>query len=161
MPKPIWIMLIVVFIALDQVSKYLCETLLPLHHAIPLIPTIDLFRTYNYGVAFSMLSFLNGWPLNLITIAIIGFIIWLWRSVKPDRQLSLLGYSLIIGGAIGNVIDRIRLGKVVDMILFHIESLNFQFAVFNVADAFITMGAAAIILDEFLYWRREKSTKAT
>lgn len=158
MNRILWFTFVVILIAIDQYSKYLTETTLPLQQPIPFLPYIDLFRTYNYGVAFSMLSFLNGWPLNLLTCAIILFILWLWNSLDKGQRLASFGYAMIVGGAIGNLIDRVNLGKVVDMILFHIESLNFYFAVFNLADTFISIGAAAIILDEILKWRSSKNT---
>ena len=153
-----WIFIIAVLIAIDQVTKYLTEAHLPLQQVVELVPTLSLYRTYNYGIAFSLFSGLNGWPLNLLTFAIIGFVFWLWRGLEPGRWLSSAGFALIIGGALGNVIDRVRIGKVVDMILFHIESLNFSFAVFNVADTFITVGAGIIILDEIINWRSKNST---
>jgi signal peptidase II len=96
-----------------------------------------------------------------MTVAIIGFVFWLWRGLEPDRNLSELGYGLIIGGAIGNLIDRAWLGKVVDMILFHIDSLDFRFAVFNLADTFITIGAMAIILDEIIIWQKARKANKT
>jgi len=137
---------------IDQISKILSQSYLTLQEPVSIIPFWSLYLTYNYGVAFSMLSFLNGWPLSILTIGIIAFVFWLWRGLEPDRWILGLGYALVIGGAVGNLIDRIRLGKVVDMILFHTD--NWSFAVFNVADSFISIGAAAIILDEYLQWRR-------
>ena len=151
-----WIVVILALIGVDQLTKILTEAYLPLQQPIEILPTLSLYRTYNYGIAFSLLSNLSGWPLNILTFGIIAFVLWLWWGLDKGRWLSSFGFALIIGGAIGNVIDRVRLGKVVDMILFQIESLNFSFAVFNVADTFITIGAAIIILDEFIIWRASK-----
>lgn len=156
-----WSLLIIILVVVDQLSKWMVETMLPLQQQIEVIPFFSLFRTYNYGVAFSFLDGLGQWPLVGMTIAIIGFVIWLWRGLEKDRSLSAFGYALIIGGAIGNLIDRIWLGKVVDMILFHIDSLDFRFAVFNLADTFITIGAMAIILDEVLIWYRARQESKT
>lgn len=156
MKKIRWTVLIVLLVVIDQLSKWMVETSLPLQQQIELIPYLSLFRTYNYGVAFSLLDGLGQWPLVIMTTLIIGFVFWLWRGLEPYRVLSSLGYALIIGGAIGNLIDRVVLGKVVDMILFHIDSLGFKFAVFNLADTFITMGAIAIIVDEFLVWKNSR-----
>ena len=97
---------------------------------------------------------MSHWFLVAMTLAIMGFVLWLWRNLEPGRNLSALGYALVLGGATGNLIDRIWLGKVIDMISFHIDSIGFQFAIFNLADTFITLGAAAIIVDEFLLWRK-------
>lgn len=151
-----WTLLIVILVMVDQITKWLVETTLPLQQQVEVIPFFSLFRTYNYGVAFSFLDGLGPWPLVIMTLVIIGFILWLWRGMEENRMLSEFGYALILGGAIGNVIDRAWLGKVVDMILFHIDSLNFRFAVFNLADTFITIGAAAIILDEFRTWQKTR-----
>lgn len=156
-----WTLLIIILVMVDQISKWMVETMLPLQQQIDLVPFLSLFRTYNFGVAFSFLDGLGQWPLVAMTAAIIGFVFWLWRGVEPDRSFSEFGYALIIGGAIGNLIDRIWLGKVVDMILFHIDSLDFRFAVFNLADTFITIGAMAIILDEIMTWQKARKLNKT
>lgn len=156
-----WMLLIIILVMIDQTSKWMVETMLPLQQQIEVIPFFSLFRTYNFGVAFSFLDGLGQWPLVIMTVAIIGFVFWLWRGLEPDRNLSELGYGLIIGGAIGNLIDRAWLGKVVDMILFHIDSLDFRFAVFNLADTFITIGAMAIILDEIIIWQKARKANKT
>ncbi len=152
-----WTLIIIVLVLLDQLSKWMVETMLPLQQQIEVVPFFSLFRTYNYGVAFSLLEGLGQWPLVIMTALIIGFVIWLWRGLGTNRILSEFGYAFVIGGAIGNLIDRAFLGKVIDMILFHIDSLEFRFAVFNLADTFITIGAMAIILDEILIWRRTRN----
>ena len=155
--KIYWTLIVIVLVLMDQVSKWMVETMLPFQQQVELVPLLSLFRTYNYGVAFSLLEGFGQWPLVTMTILIIGFVIWLWKGLEPNRMLSEFGYAFVIGGAIGNLIDRAWLGKVVDMILFHIDSLDFRFAVFNLADTFITIGAIAIILDEVLIWRRARN----
>ncbi|MEO0327190.1 MAG: signal peptidase II [Pseudomonadota bacterium] len=151
-----WASLIGILIIFDQVSKYMVETMLPLQRDIPLLPFLSLYRTYNEGVAFSAFSNLGPWPLIILTSVIILFILWLWRGLPPGRWISSFGYALVLAGAIGNLIDRVRLGKVIDMIFFHIDQIGFYFAVFNLADTFITLGAVAIIIDEFIQWRNSK-----
>lgn len=150
--------IITVSVALDQALKFWVETNMAYQERIELLPVFSLFRTHNEGIAFSMLTNLGPWMLVALAVAVIGFVLWLWRSNPPERWLSHLGFGLIIGGAIGNIIDRALLGYVVDMFLFSLES--WSFAVFNLADAFITIGAAAVILDEFLSWRAQKSIDA-
>lgn len=154
-----WTAIVSLAIVLDQFSKWLTETMLPLQQQIPVIPFLSLYRTYNEGVAFSFLSGMSHYILIAMTVVIIAFVLWLWRNLEADRFISAFGYALVIGGAIGNLIDRIWLGKVIDMIFFHIDSIGFQFAIFNLADTFITLGAAAIILDEFLLWKRSRNQK--
>jgi signal peptidase II len=84
----------------------------------------------------------------LLTLCISVFIIWLWSKSEPHQRWARLGYACVLGGAAGNLIDRVVLGHVVDFILVHTQS--WSFAVFNFADSFITIGAALIILDEVL-----------
>lgn len=157
MRKTFWVTFIVAIVMIDQLSKWLTETFLPLQELVDVLPFLGLYRTYNYGVAFSMLSGFGRWPLVLMTVAIMGFVIWLWRSLPDQRYMSELGFALVLGGALGNLIDRIGLGYVVDMIFFHLPQIDFQFAVFNLADTFITLGAFAIIIDEVMVWRQSRS----
>lgn len=159
MTKAFWTILIVAFVLVDQLSKWMVETYLPFQQLVEMLPFLSLYRTYNYGVAFSLLADFGRWPLVILTLGIIIFVVWLWRALEENRFLSELGYALVLGGAIGNLIDRAGLGYVIDMIFFHIDQLNFRFAVFNLADTFITLGAIAIILDEFLHWRRRQPIK--
>ena len=141
-------------VALDQWIKYLVETRLPMHEPLGILPFFSLFRTHNTGIAFSMFSDLGSAGLVVITLAVIGFVGWIaWRT-DPGQMLARFGFALVIGGAIGNLIDRVWLGYVVDYLLFHLPT--WSFAVFNLADAFISVGAAAVILDEFLVWRRSR-----
>lgn len=150
------IFLALVSIALDQLSKFLTEQYLPVHQEVSLLPVLGLFRTYNTGISFSFFAGANSAVLIGITVCIIAFLLWLWRNLEKDRFLSSIGYALILGGAIGNLIDRIWLGKVIDMIYFHIDAIDFHFAVFNLADTFITLGAIAILADEVLHWRKQE-----
>ncbi len=139
-------------IILDQWIKYLVETQLAMHERIEVLPFLSWFRTHNTGIAFSMFSDSGSVGLIVVTLAVIGFVGWIAVRSDPDQHMARLGFALILGGAIGNLIDRVWLGYVVDYVLFHLP--NWSFAVFNLADAFISVGAAMIILDEFLVWRR-------
>lgn len=143
---------IAVFIALalaaDQLIKYLVEAYLPFNEAVPVVPMLALYRTYNYGVAFSMLSGMEGWFIVGMRLIVVAFVLWLWRRTPKDRFFAHFGYALIIAGALGNLVDRLLFGYVIDYILFYTET--WSFAVFNLADTFITLGAGAIILDELL-----------
>ncbi len=109
---------------------------------------LALYRTYNYGVAFSMLSGMEGWFIVGMRLVVVAFVLWLWRRTPKDRFFAHFGYALIIAGALGNLVDRLIFGYVIDYILFHTQT--WSFAVFNLADSFITVGAGAIILDELL-----------
>jgi signal peptidase II len=141
-------------VVLDQLVKWLVETRLVMHQAVELLPFLALYRTYNTGVAFSMFSWIDDWGLALLSVVITGFVLYLaWRT-EPHQVLSRIGFALIVGGAIGNLIDRTVHGHVIDYILFHTPV--WSFAVFNLADMAISVGAAAVILDELLGWRAAK-----
>ena len=148
---PGFIIGLIAAVALDQFIKYLVEKGLPMHERVDLIPVLSLFRTYNDGIAFSMLAGLGDTGLALIAGAVTIFVLFLRARTDANRHFAHWGYCMIIGGAIGNLIDRVWHGYVIDYILFHTES--WSFAVFNLADAFISVGAAFIVLDEFLDWR--------
>lgn len=155
-PLPI-ALFIVIAVAADQVLKYLVEAFLPFQQAVPVMPMLALYRTYNYGVAFSMLSGMEGWFIVGMRLAVVAFVLWLWRRTPPHRFFAHLGYAMIIAGALGNLVDRLLFGYVIDYVLFHTAS--WSFAVFNLADSFITVGAGAIILDELLQAKRDRSLK--
>jgi len=155
-PVPILIF-IVVAVILDQAVKIMVDNWLPLQvdRPVPFIPMLSLYRTYNLGVAFSMLSGMDGWFIVGMRLVIVAFVLWLWRHTPNYRWLAHLGFALIIAGALGNLIDRFLYGHVIDYILFHTET--WSFAVFNLADSFITVGAACVILDELLMPKKAKA----
>jgi signal peptidase II len=140
-------------VALDQWIKWLVETSLPMHEKIDVLPFLALYRTYNTGVAFSMFSWVGDRGLMLVSIAVIGFVLWLAARSEPGHWLARIGFALIVSGAVGNIIDRAVFGHVIDYILFHTPV--WSFAVFNLADAFISVGAVAVVLQELLIWREE------
>lgn len=139
-------------VALDQAIKYLVETRLDMHTQVDVLPFLALYRTHNTGIAFSMFSDLGSFGLIAITLGVVGLVTWIASRTEPSQRLSRLGFTLIIGGALGNLIDRVWHGYVIDYVLFHLPS--WSFAIFNLADAFITIGAVLVILDEFIAWRR-------
>ncbi len=146
-----------VLIVMDQYVKWLVETHLPFQQAIDVVPFFSLYRTWNQGIAFSMLWGLNDLALIAITLAITAFVVWLASRTPVDKTSARIGFALIVAGAIGNLIDRIVFGHVVDYILFHTQT--WAFAVFNLADAFISVGAALIILQELLDWYRSRGSQ--
>jgi len=146
--------IVLIAVILDQLIKYLVETMLPMHELVPVIPMLGLYRTFNLGVAFSMLSGMDGWFIVGMRLIIVGFVLWMWRRTDPTHQFAHLGYAFIIAGAIGNIIDRYVYGHVVDYILFYTST--WSFAVFNLADSFITVGAGLVILQEFVASRKKQ-----
>lgn len=150
-------LVVVLAVLCDQIIKYLVETRMGYGQQIDILPFLALFRTHNEGIAFSMLAGLHDFGLIAITVAVIAFVLYLWWTNAPGRVFARYGFALVVGGAIGNLIDRMMLGYVVDYVLFHLPT--WSFAVFNLADAFITVGAGLIILEEFLGWRRERAAR--
>jgi len=142
-------------VVLDQIVKRMVDAWLPYREMVPVVPMLALYRTYNRGIAFSFLTGSSIWALIALTICVVAFVLYLRHRTMAQRWLSHLGYALIIGGAIGNLIDRAVLGYVVDYVLFHTQT--WSFAVFNLADSFITVGAAAVILDELFGMRARES----
>ena len=138
-----------VAIGIDLLVKNWVETSLPFHEQVPVMPFLSWFRTWNEGIAFSFLTFLDDRVLVAITVAIILFVLWLWRQTPKYRWLSQVGFALVFGGAIGNLVDRVFLGHVIDFIMVHTDT--WSFAIFNLADSFISVGAACIVLDEVLH----------
>lgn len=139
--------LVVAAVALDQWIKQLVEATLPMQQPIEVLPFLALYRTYNTGVAFSMFTWIGDKGLIVVSLAVIAFVLYLASRTPSGHPLARIGFALIIGGAVGNIIDRSIFGHVIDYILFHTPF--WSFAVFNLADAFITVGAVFVIADEF------------
>jgi len=135
-------------IGLDQWSKALVLADWPeaRQAPVPVIPTIDLAINWNHGVSFSMGNNLGGADkfifVGLSLLVTAGLLVWMFRGVKP---LVLTALGMIVGGALGNSLDRIRFGAVEDFIYFHVGS--FQWPVFNLADSAICLGAGLMIFD--------------
>ena len=144
----IWLILSAVVIALDQLSKAWVLAKLPEYTAIPVIDGFwNWYRTYNTGAAFSFLSDAGGWQIwffTILAVAISGLLgFWLSRTARGDwRQAA--PYALVIGGALGNVIDRLIHGHVIDFIQWHWR--EHYWPAFNLADSAIVAGAIGIAL---------------
>jgi signal peptidase II len=150
--------LIIFALILDQVTKIAVDHYLPFQQAVNLLPVLSLYRTYNTGVAFSMFADSSGYIIVGIRLAIVAFVVWLWMRAEANRVLLHLGFVLVVAGAIGNLADRFLYGHVIDFILFHVG--GWSFAVFNLADSFITIGAIAIGIDEIFGQPSEKDIKS-
>lgn len=151
--------LTVVVIVLDQVTKQLVVRHLNWFDVVPVVPHFNLVHLKNTGAAFSMLS--NAPPAFFVLLGTgvsIGILWWLRRNPRGQTLLAT-ALSLIMGGALGNVIDRVTRGHVVDFVDFYVG--NWHFAAFNVADTAISIGTACLILDMFLDWRRTRKLEAS
>ena len=138
-------------IAIDQAVKWLVEARLTFEELVPVLPFLGLYRTWNLGVAFSSLAGFGPPALIGMTVLIIAFVCWLWSRAGEEKVYARLGFALIVSGAIGNLIDRVFYGHVIDYILFHTPV--WSFAVFNIADILISFGAFFILVQEFADWR--------
>lgn len=142
-----WLALAGAIVAVDQLSKYAAVHYLAGNKAITVTSFFNLALVYNTGAAFSFLSDAAGWQrLFFMAIAAIAsvWIVFLLRKY-PHQRLFALALSLVLAGAIGNLIDRIRVGAVIDFLDFH--ALGYHWPAFNVADSAITCGAALLIWD--------------
>jgi len=131
----------------DQLTKYLASTHLQYEHPLPLTPFLDLYLVHNRGAAFSFLSNADFWGRwFLLTIStVVSTLIALWWLPQQTRRFAQAGMTLILGGALGNLLDRAWLGHVIDFISLHYH--YHYFPAFNLADSAITTGAALLALD--------------
>jgi|TARA_B110000259_G_C13959225_1_gene379944 signal peptidase II len=145
----------ILILVLDQATKLLVESYIPFETYISISPFFKLVNFHNSGAAFSFLHNSGGWQryfLIFITlIAIIWIISMLNKNKNKNKPIISLGLLLILGGALGNLIDRIRLGYVIDFIYLHINS--WYWPAFNIADSAICVGAGFLFYD--MYKRRD------
>ena len=144
-----WLALAALVAALDQLSKFAITRILTVGGNIELAPFFNLVLVHNRGAAFSLLSNASGWQREFfIAIAVIAsvWVVYLLRR-HPRETRFCLALSLILGGAIGNVIDRVLFGAVIDFLDFHVA--GYHWPAFNLADSAITCGAALLIWDGF------------
>jgi signal peptidase II len=154
----LWISLFVIVI--DQLSRLWIERSMVLGESFAVLPVLDIVRAHNSGAAFSFLADAGGWQrwaFSLLAVGVsIALVFWLRKLALATHSLLAAGLVLILGGAVGNVIDRIEHGYVVDFVHAHWGAA--YFAAFNVADAAISIGAALVILDAVLEGRRARRT---
>jgi len=152
-----WFLLALAVVALDQYSKGLATQYLDYARPVRLLAWFDLTLHHNTGAAFSFLRDAGGWQRWMFTgIAVVvsgALSAWLYRAPRGQWLLGL-ALGLILGGAMGNLWDRLAQGYVVDFISWHWQ--DWYFPTFNLADSAITAGAACMVLDSFVQWRRER-----
>jgi signal peptidase II len=154
-----WLWLVLPLIAMDQVSKYFVTLNLLEYERVNLLPVFDLVRFHNTGAAFSLLANAGGWQhwfFSTIAVVVSCGILWyLWRLPERGCRALSAGLALILSGAIGNLIDRLMYGYVVDFILVYYE--QWSWPAFNVADSSITVGVALVIIDSLFFERKRRS----
>jgi len=152
----LWLGIALLVLLLDQLTKLLIVGSMSLDDSQTVTTFFNLVRVHNSGAAFSMLSNASGWQRWLFTgigIAAALFILWMLKS-HAGQKLFSFALACILGGAIGNVIDRSLYGYVVDFLDFH--HAGWHFPAFNIADSAITIGAVCLVLDELLRVRRSR-----
>lgn len=155
-----FLILSLILIVADQATKIWIINSLALYQDVNVLPIFDITHVRNYGAAFSFLSDAGGWQRYFFTIIaiVISVLLIFWMYQTPTQQkLLLTSYALILSGAIGNVMDRINYGYVVDFLHFYYQ--NWHFPAFNVADIAISIGAFLMILD--VYFDHKKQAQVT
>lgn len=156
-----WLGLAALVVALDQLVKRWVISALSLGEEVSVLPFLSWVRWHNEGAAFSILSDAAGWQrwfFIVLAVAFVAFIVYELRRLPADQRLMGWVYGLIVGGAVGNLIDRVLYGHVVDFVLLHWQS--YYFPAFNVADAALSIGAALWIGAMFLEYRRERRSQS-
>jgi signal peptidase II len=160
--KHTWLLLgiaLVVFFA-DQITKLWITNHYQYGASEAITSFFNLVRVHNFGAAFSLLNNEGGWQrwgFSIFAI-IVSLVILVWITrLSPQQKLEGLALALILGGALGNLYDRITLGYVVDFLDFHWSSRHFP--AFNIADSAISIGAVLILIDSFLNWPEDDSTR--
>lgn len=151
-----WLSLAAVVLLADQATKWLVLQTMPLGEVIPITGFFNLVHVRNPGAAFSFLADAGGWQRWLFTLFALGvsaLLIFMMRRA-PEQRLFCFAAALVIGGAIGNLIDRLVFGEVIDFLDFHWQ--GWHWPAFNIADSGITVGAFLIIADEFLRMRKPR-----
>jgi signal peptidase II len=154
-----WLWISLLLIVVDQLSKLWIERTMELGDTFAVLPVLDIVRAHNTGAAFSFMAGAGGWQRWAFSVLAVGvsiaLVFWLRKLALATHSLLVFGLSLILGGAIGNVIDRIEHGYVIDFVHAHWGAA--YFAAFNVADAAISIGAVLVIFDALLEGRRKQS----
>ncbi len=156
----LWLALACLCIAVDQYTKHIASLYLVYNQPVPVVPFLNWTLLHNFGAAFSFLSDAGGWQrfffAGLAGVVSVVLTVWLLRLPTVLRILPL-AIALILGGAVGNLIDRVTLGYVVDFI--HVYYQNHNFPAFNIADSAITVGTILLIIDTF-FLEKHRAVKA-
>ncbi|MBT8084272.1 MAG: lipoprotein signal peptidase [Woeseia sp.] len=155
-----WMILAAVVLIADQLTKWLILEHVPLFSKISVLPFLNITHQENPGAAFSFLANAGGWQrwfftglASIVSLFIAG---WLWQLRRERQTVLPLGLALVLGGAVGNLVDRLHLGHVIDFIQVLIA--GWPFPSFNVADAAISVGAAFLIIDALFLTGRETTS---
>lgn len=157
-----WLWLAAIFLVLDQVTKLYVAANFSLYESINVMPMFNLTYVHNEGAAFSFLSEAGGWQrwfFTIIAVTISGILLYWLRALHAHEKLMSIAYSLVLSGAIGNLIDRVSYGYVIDFLDIYYN--NYHWPAFNIADAAICVGAVLIIYDAFTTKEGENKAEET
>ena len=157
----LWVTIFIIFS--DQLTKWMAEASLE-DVGVPyaIVSHLNMTLSYNTGAAFSFLANQGGWQrwfFAILAIAVCLFILQWMRKLKEDETWTAIGLALVLGGAVGNLVDRVLYGKVIDFIDVYWTELGYHFATFNVADIAISLGAALLVIIS-LFTKDEDAKKA-
>jgi signal peptidase II len=156
MLKYLWISVLVIIA--DQLTKWLANTQLEYHQAVTVLPYFEWFLSYNPGAAFSFLSDAGGWQRWFFTVLaiVISIVLFVWiKKLNDNEKLTAIALSMILGGAVGNLIDRVLYGYVIDFIQVWLGS--YPWPAFNIADSAISVGAVILLASGILSPYLDKS----
>jgi signal peptidase II len=145
-----WLNLSALVIIFDQLSKWWMSSWLDLYETVAVVPYFNLTLAHNYGAAFSFLASAGGWQRWFFTILaiVVSIVLTVWmKRLKANAKLEAISLALILGGAVGNVIDRVAHGYVIDFLDVYVGS--YHWPAFNIADSAICVGAVLLIFDSF------------
>lgn len=157
-----WLGLALVVVALDQITKQVVDAVLTYNEPLVVLPVFNFTLRYNTGAAFSFLADSGGWQRWFFTVLalVVSVVLVIWLRRLPRRAVfESLGIALILGGAVGNVIDRILFGYVIDFLEFHYQ--HWYWPAFNVADSAITVGVTVLILDSLFQAKQQRRKQKT
>ena len=154
-----WLWLSLVVVVLDQLTKYWAGSALPLYAPVAVMPSLNLTLTRNTGAAFSLLNDAGGWQrwlfVGLALLVSAAIIVWL-RRLRPGQGWQACALALVAGGAVGNVIDRLVHGYVIDFIDVYYR--HWHWPAFNLADSAITVGAVMLMIEGLFGGRRSRAS---
>ncbi|MDG1462509.1 MAG: signal peptidase II [Gammaproteobacteria bacterium] len=157
-----WLWLVGAVIVLDQLTKWMVVDAFELNQRINMAPFFDLVRLHNTGAAFSLFAEASGWQRWFFTalafIVSVVIIWWQWHLPKDQHRILSLGLALILAGALGNVIDRMIYGYVIDFLLFYIG--DYSWPAFNVADSAIFVGVVLVMWDHLILEKKRGGRRA-
>lgn len=156
-----WIWISAFVIVLDLATKWLASTYLVLHEPVAVLPMFNLTLMHNTGAAFSFLSSAAGWQrwfFSIVAVVVSAAIVIWMRRLSGEERWNAIALALILGGALGNLWDRVTLGYVVDFIQIYYE--RWAWPAFNIADSAICIGAVMLVIDALRSHRRARSTQS-